>query len=185
MTSSPQPPAGHQAASRVFAAAAERMPAGVRVAIVVARWNETITRRLLDAAVASFAAAGLPATAVDVVWVPGSFELPLVADRIAAGGRHAAVVCLGAIIKGETSHDQHIARAVAHGIEQVGRCRGLPVVFGVLTCDTLAQAMARAGDGGPAAGAERFAGNKGAEAAAAAIEMVTLLRQLQAAAVCR
>ena len=153
------------------------------MAIVVARWNETITRRLLDAAIASFTLAGLPPTAVDVIWVPGSFELPLVADRVAAGGRHAAVVCLGAIIKGETSHDQHIARAVAHGIEEVGRTRGLPVVFGVLTCETLAQAMARAGDNGTAA-ADRFVGNKGAEAAAAAIEMVTLLRQLRSASVC-
>ena len=172
------------AAVRTFAATAAALPAGSRVAVVVARWNESVTRRLLDAAVACFTAAGLPPTAVDVVWVPGSFELPLVADRIAAGGRHAAVVCLGAIIKGETSHDQHIARAVAHGIEQSARAHGLPVVFGVLTCDTLAQAMARAGDAGPAAGGERFAGNKGAEAAITAIEMVTLLRQLNAAGVC-
>ena len=184
MSSSQQPAVGPEASPRVFAVAADRIAADLRVAVVVARWNETITRRLLDAAVTSFTLAGLPATAIDVVWVPGSFELPLVADRIAAGGRHAAVVCLGAIIKGETSHDQHIARAVAHGIEQAGRSRGLPIVFGVLTCDTLAQALARAGDGGPAAGPDRFAGNKGAEAAAAAIEMVTLLRQLRSAAVC-
>jgi 6,7-dimethyl-8-ribityllumazine synthase len=184
MSSSPQTATAQPAAPRVFAAAADRIAAETRVAIVVARWNETITRRLLDAAVASFTLAGLPATALDVIWVPGSFELTLVADRIAAGGRHAAVVCLGAIIKGETSHDQHIARAVAHGIEEVGRMRGLPVVFGVLTCDTLAQAMARAGDNGTAAGADRFAGNKGAEAAAAAIEMVALVRQLRSSAVC-
>ena len=95
-------------------------------------------------------------------------------DRLAAGGRHAAVLCLGAIIKGETSHDRHIATAVASGIEQIGRTRGLPVLFGVLTCDTLAQAMARAA-GGPADG---FAGNKGVECATAALEMIMLLRCL-------
>ena len=156
------------------AAGAGRLPEGVRVAVVVSRYNESVTRRLLDGAVHAFAAAGLPPDRIDVAWVPGAFELTLAADRLAAGGRHAAVLCLGAIIKGETSHDRHIATAVASGIEQIGRVRGLPVLFGVLTCYTLAQAMARAA-GGPE---DRFAGNNGAECAAAAIEMITLLRAL-------
>ena len=145
-------------------------PEGVRIGIAVARWNESITRRLLAGAVHRLAAAGLPAGAVDVAWVPGSFELSFAADRLAATERYAAIVCLGAIIKGETSHDHHIATAAAAGIEAVGRDRGLPVIFGVITCDTLAQAMVRAG-GDAAAG---YAGNKGAECAAAAMEMVSL-----------
>lgn len=156
---------------------AGRAPAGVRVAVVVSRYNETVTRRLLDGAVHSLERSGVAADAVDVAWVPGSFELTLAADRLAAAGRHAAVLCLGAIIKGETSHDRHIAAAVATGIEQIGRTRGLPVLFGVLTCDTLAQAMARAAG----SAADGFAGNKGAECAAAAVEMMSLLALLSSA----
>jgi len=158
----------------VFEGRSDRLPPGVRVAVVVSRYNEPVTRRLLEGAVATLTAAGLPADQIDVAWVPGSFELPCVADAMAAGGGYAAVLCLGAIIRGETTHDQHIARAVAEGVEATARIRGLPVLFGVLTCDTLAQAFARAG-GDAAAG---FAGNKGAECAAAAIEMVSLLASL-------
>jgi 6,7-dimethyl-8-ribityllumazine synthase len=159
----------------VVAGRADRLPPAARVAVVVSRYNEPVTRRLLDGAVATFVAAGLPADRIDVAWVPGSFELPFIADAMAAGGRYAAVLCLGAIIRGETTHDQHIARAVAGGIEAIARARGLPVLFGVLTCDTLAQAYARAGGDAD----DRFAGNKGAECAAAAIEMVTLLGSLR------
>jgi 6,7-dimethyl-8-ribityllumazine synthase len=100
--------------------------------------------------------------------------LPFIADQMAASGRYAAVLCLGAIIRGETTHDQHIARAVGGGIEAIARTWGLPVLFGVLTCDTLAQALARAG-GDASSG---YAGNKGAECASAAIEMITLLESL-------
>ena len=165
--------AGPPAVARTFAAAADSLPAGTRVAIAVARWNEPITRRLLAAAQAVLARAGLPAGGLDVAWVPGAFELPLAADRLAATGRYAAVICLGAVIRGETTHDQHIARAVACGIEQAARARGIPVAFGVLTCESLAQAMARAGgDAG-----DGFAGNKGAEAATAVIEMIGVLGQ--------
>jgi 6,7-dimethyl-8-ribityllumazine synthase len=156
---------------RTFEGSAASLPPGSRVAIVVSRWNESITRRLLAGAVHAFTAAGLAVDGIDVAWVPGSFELPLAADRLAATSRYAAVLCLGAIIKGETSHDHHIATAAAAGIEATGRSRGLPVVFGVLTCDTLAQAMVRAGG----AAADGYAGNKGAECAAAAMEMVSLL----------
>jgi 6,7-dimethyl-8-ribityllumazine synthase len=160
--------------ANVFEGRADVLPAGSRVAVVVSRYNEAVTRRLLDGAVATLTAAGLPADRIDVAWVPGSFELPCVADAMAAGGGYAAVLCLGAIIRGETTHDQHIARAVAEGIEATARSHGLPVLFGVLTCDTLAQAYARAG-GDAAAG---YAGNKGAECAAAAVEMVSLLGSL-------
>jgi len=159
---------------RIFEGFPDRLPEGSRVAVVVSRWNDTVTRRLLAGAVHRLAAAGLAPDAVDVAWVPGSFELSFAADRLAATGRYAAVICLGAIIRGETSHDRHIAAAAATGIEAVGRSRGLPVLFGVLTCDSLAQALARA------AGeeADGFAANKGAETAAAAIEMIGLVAAL-------
>lgn len=136
-----------------------------RVAIAVSRYNEPVTAKLLDGAVATLRAAGIAEDAIDVAWVPGSFELPFAADRLAATGRYAAVLCLGAIIRGETTHDRYIAQAAANGIEACGRQRGLPVIFGVLTCDTLAQAVARAGGGH---------GNKGSECAEAAIAMIRL-----------
>jgi 6,7-dimethyl-8-ribityllumazine synthase len=160
--------------ANVFQGRSDRLPPDVRVAVVVSRYNESITRRMLDAAVATFTAAGLPADRIDVAWVPGAFELPLVADLLARGGLHAAVLCLGAVIRGETTHDQHIARAVATGIEAIGRAHGVPALFGVLTCDTLAQALARAGG----TREDGFAGNKGAECAAAAIEMISLVAGL-------
>ena len=166
----------HEPGPRVFEGGGLCPPSGVRVAMAVARWNDAITRRLLAGALHQLASAGIPAAAIDIAWVPGSFELPFAADRLAATGRYAAVLCLGAIIKGETSHDLHIATAAAGGIERVGRERGLPVIFGVLTCDTLAQAMARAGgDAG-----DGFAGNKGAECAAAALEMIALTAAIAA-----
>jgi 6,7-dimethyl-8-ribityllumazine synthase len=159
---------------RSFAGSPDRLPAGSRVAVVVSRWNDTVTGRLLAGAVHRLAAAGLGPEAIDVAWVPGSFELSFAADRLAATGRYAAVICLGAIIRGETSHDRHIAAAAATGIEAVGRARGLPVLFGVLTCDSLAQALARAAG----SEADGFAANKGAETAAAAVEMIGLVAAL-------
>jgi 6,7-dimethyl-8-ribityllumazine synthase len=160
----------------IFQGHNDRLPPAARVAVVVSRYNDSITRRLLDGAVATFVAAGLPADRIDAAWVPGAFELPFIADQLAATGRYAAVLCLGAIIRGETTHDQHIARAVGGGIEAIGRARGLPVLFGVLTCDTLAQALARAG--GDAANGYVGVGNKGAECASAAIEMISLVGAL-------
>lgn len=141
------------------------LPPSTRVAIAVSRYNESVTHRLLDAAVATLVAGGVADDSVDVAWVPGGFELPFAADRLAATGRYAAVLCLGAIIRGETSHDRYIAQAAAAGIEACGRTRGIPVIFGLLTCDTLAQAVARAGGG---------QGNKGHECAEAAIAMIRL-----------
>lgn len=175
----------HAAASRVheprtFAGEATRVAAGLRVAIVVARWNDRVTGGLLAGALDRFAEAGLSADAIDVAWVPGAFELPLVADRLAATGGYAAVVCLGAIIRGETEHDRHIAQAVARGIEAAGRSHGVPVLFGVLTCQTLDQALARSGRGAETRLHDGSAppDNKGAECAAAAIEMISLLGRL-------
>ena len=156
---------------RTFEGSPDRLPPGTRVALAVSRWNEPVTGRLLAGACYRLAAAGLRPDAIDVAWVPGSFELSFAADQLAATGRYAAVLCLGAIIRGETSHDRHIAQAAAAGIEGVGRARGLPVLFGVLTCDTLAQALARAAG----SEADGFTGNKGAETAAAAVEVIGLV----------
>lgn len=176
---------------------AEPLPPGVGVAIVVSRYNEEVTGRLLAGALETLVAGGVPRERIEVAWVPGAFELPFIADVIAARGGCAAVLCLGAVIRGETTHDQHIARAVAGGIEAVARSRGLPVLFGVLTCDTLAQALERAGvpaaEAGPGpasagraepgrAEADRAPSNKGAECAVAALEMITLVRRLRAGA---
>ncbi len=143
-------------------------PAG-RLAIVVARYNESITRKLLDGAVSALLESGVPDANIDVAWVPGAFEIPLVADRMAKSGRYAAVICLGAVIRGETTHDQHINRAVSIGLGEAGRHSGIPVLFGVLTCDTLEQAIHRSGGN---------VGNKGSECALAALEMINLLAKL-------
>jgi len=171
-------------------ASGDPLPPGLGVAVVVSRYNDQVTGRLLDGAVATLVAAGVPRERIEVEWVPGAFELPFIADMLAASGRHAAVLCLGAIIRGETTHDQHIARAVAAGIEAVARQRGLPVLFGVLTCDSLAQAFARAGVASAPAAAVTLAGaadggskkpveNKGAECAAAALDMIALVTRLR------
>ncbi len=140
-----------------------------RFAIVVARWNEAITRKLLDAAVARLMEHGVPDEAIDVAWVPGSMEIPLAAKRLAASHRYAAVICLGAVIRGETTHDQHINRAVSLAITQISLETNVPVLFGVLTCETMEQAIHRAGGN---------IGNKGAECAEAALHMAALLKNL-------
>ena len=118
---------------------------------------------------------------IDVAWTPGAFEIPTVANRLAASGRYAAVICLGAVIRGETTHDQHINRAVSTALCEIGVHYGLPVLFGILTCDTLEQAIARSG--GQTAttgkdGANAKIGNKGVDCALAALEMVNLLSRL-------
>jgi 6,7-dimethyl-8-ribityllumazine synthase len=141
-----------------------------RFSIVVSRYNETITSRLLNGAVETLVAHSIAAESIDVAWVPGAFEIPLVAARQAASGRYAAVLCLGAVIRGETTHDQHINRAVSLELARIGVESGVPVLFGLLTCDTLEQAIHRAGGN---------VGNKGVECARAALEMVDLLRRLK------
>jgi 6,7-dimethyl-8-ribityllumazine synthase len=140
-----------------------------RIAIVVARWNETITRKLLDGAVTKLKEHGIADERIDVAWVPGSFEIPLAAQRMAAAGRYAAVLCLGAVIRGETSHDQHINRAVSLAISRLALRANVPVLFGVLTCETMEQAIHRAGGN---------VGNKGAECAEAALHMIGLLKNI-------
>ena len=140
-------------------------PPGARYAVVASRFNDAITQRLLDGARDAFARHGADAEAVDVAWCPGAFEIPLVAQGLAETGRYDAVVCLGAVIRGATAHFDYVAGGVANGCQQVALATGVPVLFGVLTVDTIDQAWERAGT---------KAGNKGAEAAAAAIEMVTL-----------
>jgi 6,7-dimethyl-8-ribityllumazine synthase len=140
-----------------------------RFAVVVARWNEAITRKLLDGAVATLSQHGVAEDAIDVAWVPGSFEIPLVAQRMATSGQYAAVLCLGAVIRGETSHDEHINRAVSLAISQIALAANVPVLFGVLTCETMEQAIHRAGGN---------VGNKGAECAEAALHMVGLLKNV-------
>jgi 6,7-dimethyl-8-ribityllumazine synthase len=152
-----------------------------RFAIVAARFNESITSRLLDGAVRTLVAHGVREERIDVAWVPGAFELPTVAGRLAAGGGYAAIICLGAVIHGETSHDQHINRAVSTALAALGARWGLPVLFGVLTCDTLEQAIERSGGEAATSGKDlpgRRIGNKGVDCAAAALEMVDLLAKL-------
>ena len=140
-----------------------------RYAVVVSRFNELVTSRLLDGAVDTFRRHGADDSQIDVAWVPGAFEIPLAADRLAASGKYAAVCCLGAVIQGQTTHHEYINHQVAAGIMRSGQEHRIPVLFGVLTCGTMEQALDRAGG---------KAGNKGSECAQAAIEMVNLLKQL-------
>ncbi|MCI0681023.1 MAG: 6,7-dimethyl-8-ribityllumazine synthase [Gemmataceae bacterium] len=144
-------------------------PDAGRFAVVAARFNKPIVDRLVAGAMEAFQERGVAGDAVDLVWVPGSFEIPLVAKRLAASGKYVAVVCLGAVIKGDTDHYEYVCVGAAHGIAEAGLVTGVPVLFGVLTCQTEEQAVDRAG------GKE---GNKGADVALAAIEMVNLLKQL-------
>lgn len=146
-------------------------PQHQRFAIIVARFNHAITELLLNGARDALAEHGVPADAVDVLWVPGCFELPLIAHRLAASGGYHAVICLGAVVRGETAHFEHVAREAASGIAEAARITGVPVLFGVLTTENWQQAMDRAG------GKE---GNKGYEAAMAAMEMAALLEDLAA-----
>lgn len=142
---------------------------GLRIGVVVSRFNDFITRRLLDGALDSLRRHGVPGEAVDVAWVPGAVEIPLAAQRLARTGRYHALLALGAVIRGATSHYDYVCSMTSSGIERVSLECDVPVIFGVLTVDTIEQAVERAGS---------KAGNKGAEAASAAVEMATLLRQL-------
>jgi 6,7-dimethyl-8-ribityllumazine synthase len=138
-----------------------------RVAVVAARFNERITKRLLSGALRALSSAGLPDEAVEIHWVPGSFELPQAADGLARSGRYDAIVCLGCVIRGETPHFDFVAGQAAAGIQRVALDTGVPATFGVITALTEEQAWARAGGA---------VGNRGQEAADAAIEMVAFLR---------
>ena len=140
-----------------------------RFALIVARFNGTIVEDLVAGALDGLRRHGVGDDAIDLVRVPGSFEIPLVAQKLAATNRYAALICLGAVIRGETSHYDHVAGEAAGGLGQASLSTGVPVIFGVLTCETLEQAINRAGG---------KAGNKGFDSALAAIEMVNLLRKL-------
>lgn len=137
--------------------------------IVVSRFNEFITHKLLDGALDALRRHGADLDRVTVAWCPGSVEIPLVARKMAGSGTYAAVIALGAVIRGETSHYDLVCSAVSSGTAQASLETGVPVIFGVITTDTVEQAVERAGS---------KAGNKGADAAVAAIEMINLLRQL-------
>jgi 6,7-dimethyl-8-ribityllumazine synthase len=144
-----------------------------RVVVVVSRFNEGVSRGLLDGAVAALAELGYGENRVDVVWVPGAFELSVTIRKALGTGRYGAAVALGAVIRGETPHFDYICAETTRGLGETARELGIPVGFGLLTCDTLTQAMARAGGA---------AGNKGAEAATAALETATTLVQMDARA---
>jgi 6,7-dimethyl-8-ribityllumazine synthase len=140
-----------------------------RFALVAARFNQLIVESLVAGARDGLRRHGVAEDAIDLAWVPGSFEIPMVAQRLAASKKYAAVICLGAIIRGDTDHYDHVASAATSGVAQASVATGVPVIFGVLTCDTVEQALNRAG---------LKSGNKGFEAALTAIEMVNLLRLL-------
>jgi 6,7-dimethyl-8-ribityllumazine synthase len=144
-------------------------PVTGRFAIVVSRYNEHITSKLLAGAVETLRAGSVPDDAIDVAWVPGAWEIPLVAQRMAQSEQYVAVLCLGAVIKGETTHDEHINRQVSTSLGRIALESDIPILFGVLTCNTVEQAIHRAGGN---------VGNKGQECAAAALEMVRVLQKL-------
>ncbi|HEX9925144.1 MAG TPA: 6,7-dimethyl-8-ribityllumazine synthase [Anaerolineae bacterium] len=143
---------------------------GLKIGIVSSRWNDFMGQRLLEGAKDTLVRHGVKPEAIDVAMVPGSFELPLAAQKMAGSGRYDAVICLGVVIRGATPHFDYVAGEAAKGIAQVGLQAGIPVTFGVITSDTVEQAIERAGS---------KAGNKGVEAALAAIEMANLLRQIE------
>ena len=143
----------------------------IKVAIVASRFNEFITAKLLSGAMDGLVRHDVREEDVDVAWVPGAFEIPLVAKKLAECGRYDAVICLGAVIRGATSHYDYVCAEVSKGIAQVSLATGVPVMFGVLTTDTIEQAVERAGT---------KAGNKGFDCAASAIEMVNLIRAIGA-----
>jgi 6,7-dimethyl-8-ribityllumazine synthase len=140
-----------------------------RFALVAARFNGTIVEDLVAGALDGLRRHGVSDDAIDLVRVPGSFEVPLVAQKLASSGNYAAVLCLGAVIRGDTGHYDHVAGEAASGVARAALATGVPVIFGILTCETLEQAINRAG---------AKAGNKGFDAALTAIEMVNLLRAL-------
>jgi len=142
---------------------------GQRFAVLAARFNEAISKRLLDGALSAFAAHGVPADAVETHWVPGSFELPQAALALARTGRFAGIVCVGVVIKGETPHFEYVSSAAAHGITDAALATGVPVSFGVVTALTEEQALDRAGGA---------VANRGEEAALAALEMAGWMRDV-------
>lgn len=144
--------------------------AGFRIAVAVSRFNEHVTGRLLQGALGALRKHGVAEESVDVVWTPGAYDLPIAAQSLARSGRYDAVVCLGCVIRGETTHDRYVALGAVTGLMQVMLESSLPVTFGVLTTQTMEQAEARSGG---------THGNKGEDAALAALEMASVLRQIR------
>lgn len=143
---------------------------GLKFGVVISRFNEFITNRLLGGAKDALIRHGVKEDDIDVAWVPGSFEIPLVAKKLAQTGKYDAIICLGAVIRGATPHFEYIAAEAAKGIARVGLDTGLPISFGVITADTLEQAIERAGT---------KEGNKGFDAAVDAIEMANLIKNIK------
>lgn len=143
---------------------------GLKFGIIVARFNDFITHKMLDGAQDALLRHGVNEEDIEITWVPGSFEIPLVAQKLANTKRYDAIICLGAVIRGGTPHFEYVASEVTKGIAQVGLNTGLPVIYGVLTADTLEQAIERAGT---------KQGNEGAKAAMTAIEMANLLNSIE------
>lgn len=142
----------------------------IRVGIVTARFNEFITSKLLSGAIDCLKRENVKEDQIEVAWVPGAFEIPLIASKMARSKKYDAVICLGAVIRGSTSHYDYVCSEVSKGVAQAGISSGIPVMFGVLTTDNIEQAIERAGS---------KAGNKGFECAQGAIEMVNLIRSLE------
>lgn len=140
-----------------------------RFALIAARFNSLVVDQLLAGAVEALRRHGVAESQLDVVRVPGSYEIPLIAQKLGKSGKYAAIICLGCVIRGDTDHYDYVAGAAANGIAQAGPATGVPVIFGVLTCENLEQALHRVGG---------KAGNKGYEAALAAIEMASLMKKL-------
>lgn len=143
---------------------------GMRVGIVAARFNEFITSKLLSGALDGLVRHDVQEEDIHVAWVPGAFEIPLIASKMAGSGKYDAVICLGAVIRGSTSHYDYVCNEVSKGIAAVGLDSGIPVLFGVLTTENIEQAIERAGT---------KAGNKGYDCALSAIEMVNLIREIE------
>ncbi len=145
-------------------------PAEASFAVVVSRFNEFITSKLLGGCLDALRRHGVADDRIEVVWSPGSFEIPILAQKLASSGRYAAVICLGAVIRGGTPHFEYICAEVSKGVARVAMDTGVPAIFGVITADTIEQAIERAGT---------KAGNKGWDAAVTAIEMTNLLQELK------
>ncbi|QTL96687.1 6,7-dimethyl-8-ribityllumazine synthase [Iocasia frigidifontis] len=142
---------------------------GIKVGIIVGRFNEFISQKLLAGAVDGLKRHGVKGDNINIAWVPGSFEIPLTAQRMANSGKYDGVICLGAVIRGETPHFEYVSAEVAKGVAKIGLDTNIPVIFGVLTTDTIEQAISRAGT---------KSGNKGFDAAMSLIEMVNLLKEI-------
>ena len=142
----------------------------IRIGIVAARFNEFITSKLLSGAIDTLQRHDVKSEDIDVAWVPGAFEIPLIASKMAKTGKYDAIICLGAVIRGNTSHYDYVCSEVSKGIAQVSLNSSIPVMFGVLTTENIEQAIERAGT---------KAGNKGSECAEGAIEMVNLIRSIE------